>query len=38
MRNTLSLAGEVEANKTSEAENELDDVDVETKVKDYRDV
>ena len=32
MRNTLSLAGKVEANKTSEVDNNLDDVDVETKV------
>jgi len=38
MRNILSLAGKVEANKTTEVDNDLDDVDVETKVKDYRDV
>jgi hypothetical protein len=34
----LSLAAEVEANKTSEADHNIDDVDIETKVKDYRDV
>jgi len=38
MRNILSLAGKVEANKTSKVDNDLDDVDVERKLKDYRDV
>ena len=38
MRYTLSLVAETQANKTVKADKDIDDVDVETKVKDYRDV